>query len=147
DLGGPDTIYGQDGQDIIIGGQASDSIFGGNDDDDLIGGHTVAGGYDAGETIDGGLGNDVIAGDNAMILRRGDGQSRVARQLAGSTIYDANDQALVTSTFRLNPDGVEGRDITLFDQSFAIESGAPYLFGDDYLAGGPGDDVIFGELG
>jgi len=75
-LGGPDTIYGEDGQNIIIGGQASDSIFGGNLDDDLIGGHTVAGGYDAGDIIDGRAGNDVIAVDNALILRRGDGQSR-----------------------------------------------------------------------
>ncbi|HEX6131863.1 MAG TPA: calcium-binding protein [Actinomycetota bacterium] len=69
------------------------------------------------------------------------------RQLAGTLIYDANDQVLVTAVFRSNPDGVEGRDITVLDHSHAIESGQTYLWGHDYIAGGSDDDVIFGQLG
>src|SRR5207237_10385177 len=119
------TSFGEGGTEIIIGGQTADQLYGGDDDDDIIGGHTVAGGYDGNEVIDGGTGNDVIAGDNALVLRRGDTLSRVMRQLsAAGLIYDANDHVLVTSTFRLNPDGAEGRDITIFDHSVAIETSA-----------------------
>src|SRR5262249_54452939 len=52
DLGGNDTIYGEDGQDIILGQQGNDLIYGGNDDDDLIGGHNVAGGQDGNDRND-----------------------------------------------------------------------------------------------
>jgi Ca2+-binding RTX toxin-like protein len=148
DLGGADTIHGEGGEDIIIGGQNGDSILAGADDDDAIGGHTIAGGYDGNDTIDGGAGADVIAGDNALVLRRNDALSPMTRQLsAGGLIYDANDQVLVTGTFRMNPDGVEGRDIHLFDHSFTIEAEAGHLWGNDYIAGGAGDDLIFGQLG
>jgi Ca2+-binding RTX toxin-like protein len=145
-LGGPDTIYGEGGEDIIIGGQGGDAIYAGTEDDDVIGGHTVAGGWDGGETIDGGTGNDVIVGDNGIVLRRGDDVSRIMRTLPGA-IYDAQDNPLVDTTHRHNPDGVEGRDIAILDHSFAIEADFTHLWGDDYIAGGAGDDVIFGQLG
>jgi Ca2+-binding RTX toxin-like protein len=67
--GGNDLIYGEDGDDVILGQQGSDTIYGGAGDDDLIGGQNVSGGLDAGDRIDGGTGNDVIAGDNAEICR------------------------------------------------------------------------------
>ena len=43
-----------------------DDLSGGDDDDILIGGHLVEGGSDTGDTIAGGAGEDVIAGDNAV---------------------------------------------------------------------------------
>ena len=70
DGSGDDLIYGEAGDDMLMGQQGNDILYGGDDDDDLIGGHNVMGGLDAGDSIDGGTGNDVIAGDNATILRR-----------------------------------------------------------------------------
>ncbi len=51
----------------------------------------------------------------------------------------------VTGDPRLNPTGVEARDITLFDHPGA--PGTSGTSGDDYIAGGPDDDVIFGQIG
>ena len=169
DDGGDDKLYGQDGEDIVIGGQGNDLIYGGNDDDDLIGGHNVAGGQDGNDIIDGGrpadadpntgndtyvnsTDNDVIAGDNASILRQGNALSPRIRVLDGTIIYgDSNNgnetrdgQALVTDTPQVNPTGVEARTIVIYDHEDTPLAGT---HGDDYIAGGAGDDVIFGEMG
>ena len=61
-----DVLHGDQGEDIILGQQGDDTIYGGTEDDDLTGGHNVVGGLDAGDRIDGGAGNDVVAGDNAL---------------------------------------------------------------------------------
>jgi Ca2+-binding RTX toxin-like protein len=151
-LGGNDYVEAGSGDDIVLGQQGSDTIYGGDDDDDLIGGHNVAGGHDAGDRLDGGTGDDVIAGDNASILRRNDALSPRMRALQGTTIYgetgtngDAADGlALVTDTHQHNPTGVESRNIVLLDHSSENLSD---LHGDDYLAGGAEDDLIFGQLG
>src|SRR5262249_13701245 len=125
DLGGNDTIFGEDGKDILLGQQGNDTIYGGNGDDDLIGGHNVAGGQDGDERLDGsvsrgagalpatdGTDNDVILGDNGIVLRRGDALSPRFRLLANGLLYDLNDNALVTGATQLDPAGVEVRDIT-----------------------------------
>ena len=147
DGGGADRIHAGDGQDIVLGGQGADWIWGQAGDDDIIGGHNVAGGNDTGDVIDGGSGNDAIAGDNAIILRRGDAQSPRFRTLPGGTLYDGNGNVLVDAGARPSPDGVAGRDITILDHSVSIESSRTDLYGADYIAGGAGDDVIFGGLG
>jgi Ca2+-binding RTX toxin-like protein len=156
DLGGNDVILGEDGEDIILGQQDDDRIYGGNDNDDIIGGHNVPSGHDGSDRIDGGsdhevndmladeTDHDVIAGDNASILRRGDTLSPRIRVLDGDLIYDSNDIAQVTTDSQYNPTGVESRTIVLFDHSFTPLSDT---HGDDYIAGGPDDDVIFGQLG
>jgi Ca2+-binding RTX toxin-like protein len=148
DDGGDDEIYGEDGEDIILGQQGNDTIYGGAHDDDIIGGHNVSGGHDGNDRLDGGSGNDVIAGDNAIVLRRGDAISPRVRVLGGGIIYDENDLIQTTSQFQINPTGVEVRDITILDHSLEIQDNpASLTFGNDYIAGGADDDVIFGQLG
>ena len=45
---------------------------------------------------------------------------------------------------QIYPEGVVQRDVTLFDHAYAT---SPFLYGSDYIAGGPGNDVLFGQLG
>ncbi|MFC1542035.1 calcium-binding protein, partial [Candidatus Latescibacterota bacterium] len=148
DDGGNDVIYAEDGDDIMLGGQGVDVMYGGTGDDDLIGGHNVAGGQDSGDRIDGGMDDDVIAGDNADVLRRGDALSPRIRVLSGDRIYGENTGddgvAMVTGVAQLNPTGVEERIIVLLDHT---DTTNPTLYGSDYIAGGIDDDVIFGQLG
>ncbi len=143
-LGGDDIINAGAGQDIAIAGQGNDTVYGEAGDDDIIGGHNVAGGHDGSDVLDGGTGNDVITGDNASILRRGDALNPRIRTLNGQVIYDSNGTAQVNANPQLNPTGVEERTITLFDHS---DTPAPNIFGNDNIAGGAQDDVIFGQLG
>ncbi|UCE72957.1 MAG: DUF4347 domain-containing protein [Methanomassiliicoccales archaeon] len=151
DGGDGDLIHGNAGDDILLGQQGDDNMFGDEDDDDLIGGHNVVGGIDELDTpaglndiMDGGSGDDVLAGDNSIVLRRTDTVSPRFRALNGKTLYDANGNADVDPTHQEDPRGAKGRDITLLDHSDSPTSGT---FGDDYMAGGPDDDVMFGQLG
>ena len=164
--GGDDLIFGEDGEDIILGQQGADRVFGGNDDDDIFGGHNLENGHDGDDLIDGGSDhgsddrlvdesdNDVIVGDNASILRRGDSVSPRMRVLSEDEdiIYDTSDLVQVTGDPQINPTmvaerNVEERDVVLFNHSLATEMTATETFGNDYIAGGHDDDVIFGQLG
>ena len=73
------------------------------------------------------------------------------RALSGTAIYGtsgADDgRALVTGTFQHDPNGGAQYSVTLLDHSDDIQATGTDLWGDDYLAGGPGDDEIWGELG
>jgi Ca2+-binding RTX toxin-like protein len=144
DLGGSETIQGGTGDDIILGQQGDDVLEGNDGDDDLIGGHNVAGGADGSDVIDGGVGQDAIAGDNASILRQADVQSPRIRVLSGTVIYDANGNPPITAAGQANPTGASARNIQVFDQS---TTPTPGTFGNDNLAGGANDDLIFGQLG
>ena len=144
DGGGADLIRGGDGDDIVIGGQDADRITTGDGDDDVIGGHNVPGGSDAGDYIDTGAGNDWVAGDNANLLRLGHSWSPRFRALLGATIYDDFGNPLLGGIwFDPNPFNEE-RSVRLFDHS---STATPGTYGDDVIAGGPHDDVIFGQLG
>jgi Ca2+-binding RTX toxin-like protein len=147
--GASDVIYGEAGGDYILGQQGTDLIWGGDDDDDIYGGHNVAGGYDTGDFIDGGTGNDVIAGDNASIRRTGAAVSPRFRALEGTMIYGedpvVNDGlCLVTDDAQEDPTGAHVRTIVLFDHSTDTATGT---FGDDTIAGGADEDMIFGQFG
>ncbi len=151
-----DTIYGDAGEDILLGQQGDDIIYGGTDDDDLIGGHNVAGGYDGNDRLDGGGDNDVIAGDNAIIERKprtdpvsGTPTNPRMRALEGTRIYgevpNLNDgDPLITPFGQVNPTGVAERHIVLLDQSNGADTA---MYGNDYIAGGAADDMLFGQLG
>jgi Ca2+-binding RTX toxin-like protein len=126
-------------------------MFGDEDDDDLIGGHNVVGGIDEldvmpglNDIMDGGSEDDVLLGDNAIVLRRYDTISPRMRVLNGETLYDANDDADVTADAQANPSGARGRNITLLDHSHTPTANT---FGNDYMAGGSEEDVMFGQLG
>jgi Ca2+-binding RTX toxin-like protein len=151
DGGDGDLMYGNEGDDIMLGQQGDDDMFGNEDDDDMIGGHNVVGGIDElgatsslNDMMDGGSEDDVLSGDNAIILRRYDTISPRIRALNGKTLYDDDDDADVDSTHQPNPSGARGRDITMLDHS---DSPTPRTYGNDYMAGGPHEDVMFGQLG
>ena len=136
--GGDDTAYGQDGEDVLVGGTR---------DDDL----------------DGGVGRDLVFGDNVTLDRSGttwsqsgatgvygDYRSPRFQKLNGTRIYADGDQTKSNAdgTWMLDPRGsaVWGDfRITLADHD--VTTGERTLFGADYIAGGAGDDQIFGQLG
>ena len=96
---GADLIFGEDGSDVILGEQYGDTLYGGNGDDILIGGSNVWGekdkddpsilryALDGDDRIDGGAGNDAIAGDNAAMCYRPDAIDVRMRVLDGTAIY------------------------------------------------------------
>jgi Ca2+-binding RTX toxin-like protein len=125
--GGNDTIYGRDGQDVLIGGAGSDRIDGGN-------------------------GNDMIFGDNVALSRLNsltDFTDPRFRLLTGSVLYDPTTLLPAVGTaWQRNPDGAalwSNYRITFLDANPATAPANSY--GNDYIAGGAGDDRIFGQLG
>ncbi|MDA1274643.1 MAG: proprotein convertase P-domain-containing protein [Verrucomicrobia bacterium] len=124
-----------------------DTIRGGNGQDVLIGGATV-------DWIDGGAEEDLIIGDNAVldrVPRVGNFTNSLFQTLAGARIYDDLGTSMVDGVPRNEPDGAPvwgDFTLALLDHSF-VEEATPgsTRFGDDYLAGGPDDDRIFGGLG
>ena len=165
-------MWGEEGDDIMLGQQGDDRMWGGPDDDDMIGGHNVAGGFDelsvtgavsatlnpdVNDLMDGDSGDDAMAGDNAIIWRRGDDITPRFRALAdGETaIYttsldDDPDAPEITTNVdgdhQSNPDDVVGRDIQLVDHSDAVEADPQGRFGADVMAGGANSDVMYGQL-
>ncbi|HMC70308.1 MAG TPA: hypothetical protein VKJ07_14225, partial [Mycobacteriales bacterium] len=136
------------------------------------GGSSILVGGPGNDAIDGGAGNDLIFGDNAMLVRTAT-SDRAAdprfRALAGTLIYDVNPVSatftkdLVTSTPQADPRwGANGPwwdnfVITVLDlwrqtPGSAYSLPAPVdtpsnYYGDNYIAGGSGDKMIFGGLG
>ena len=124
-----DTIHGDDGDDYAEGNQGSDLIFGDRGDDDLLGGGSAIDGlfvpgrvgdglWDERDTVHGGDGADVVAGDNARINRGADAQGPVTGLLLGTD-----------------------REVQLFD----VNSGEPAFSGGDFLTGGTERDLMFGQ--
>src|SRR5262249_12894599 len=149
--GNPDNDYidAGAGNDVVMGEQGTDTLFGNTGDDDLIGGSNVVGDQDSNGIIDGGPGNDVIAGDNATVWRRFDTLSPRFITLNAATIYNAladinSSDISPNPVLRADPRGVLHRDITLLDISTTTDT---TRYGNDYIAGGGGDDEIFGQLG
>ena len=153
--GGDDTIKGNANDDLIEGNQARDWLEGNDGEDDVIGGSSAlvsAGGLtlpgsaadlgdpDGTDAIFGGAAADVIAGDNASIIRK---------TAANLTVYNA---ALGTSYATTDPtDNVPGwwlgvttnRLIILRDRG-TLNAGR---FGADLVSGGAGPDVVMGQDG
>ncbi|HKY31809.1 MAG TPA: LEPR-XLL domain-containing protein [Candidatus Polarisedimenticolia bacterium] len=166
DAGEGDRLFGEEGNDLLLGQQGDDRLFGGDDDDDLIGGHNVSGGIDelavsavsaslppqVNDVLDGGQGDDALAGDNAEIWRKATGTSPRFRALTGTTIYDPlagpAGATQVTGDQQLDPRGSVGRDILLLDHTAALQGmvgSRPW--GSDVMAGGLDHDALFGGLG
>ena len=158
DGGAADLLRGNAGDDVIIGGQGADRITGGTGDDDLIGGHNVAGGSDTGDFIDGGDQNDVIAGDNADLLphrrrlepplpgahgrRDLPDRHRLREHRRGRPVRSEPDELLRRPARR---QGAQRHAVRPHGDDSANTPAV--TFGDDVIAGGAEDDVIFGQLG
>ena len=68
--GGNDRLKGKAGDDHAEGNQGGDWLEGNGDEDDLIGGSSFPDQRDTGDVLWGGGGADVLAGDNACIVRK-----------------------------------------------------------------------------
>ena len=129
------------GEDILIGGTGNDAIDGGNSD-------------------------DLIFGDAVQLFRRDVQPGPVNpsaisnpryQTLIGTQIYSTADATLgqplndgIAQGYR-DANGTYAPDwseytIGYLDSSYAIQS-AGTTYGSDYIAGGAGDDEIFGQLG
>ncbi|MFN2611440.1 MAG: hypothetical protein ABR507_11310 [Actinomycetota bacterium] len=151
-IGGVDIVQGMQDDDILVGGA------GGNGCASCIG-----------DYIDGNQNDDLIFGDSVELIRRdvnvaltGDITDPRFETLRGNHIYAITtiDGGVGETTGFSLVDGIarnyrdtgglpawaEYRIINLF-HSFAIQAAGGNQFGNDYIAGGPDDDVIFGQLG
>jgi Ca2+-binding RTX toxin-like protein len=171
DGGAGDIMFGEEGDDLMVGQQGDDRMWGGSQDDDMIGGHNVDTGYDElgspvvdallnppdnlamNDIMDGGSGDDAMAGDNAIVWRRGDVFSPRFRELTEDAIYTTGpDQVdtIITNfdvLHQQDPENAVGRDVQLLDHTDAIELNPLGRYGADVMAGGPDNDVLYGQLG
>ena len=150
-------------EDMRIG--AGDTIYGRGDMDVLIGGA-------AGDDVDGGMGDDLVFGDQVVLERRPGVFTNPRFQLLTSAgriysrtdldaalgqgfTYDNSGQLLILGVAQNHLDRsgqpTFWREYEIKDlfHSFAIAASHDWVntFGDDYLAGGGNDDQIFGQLG
>ncbi|EAQ00456.1 type I secretion target repeat protein [Janibacter sp. HTCC2649] len=147
---GNDTVTLGDGADYGEGGPDTDSVTGGAQDDDVVGGSFTtasgeAGQADAGDTLTGGDGQDVITGDNAKVTRGGPAHPVMSgRGLTTTRGVDLADEGAGS------PTGVSGNDVidagNDADVVFAQRGNDTVTLGDgaDYGEGGPDADSISG---
>ncbi|WP_405339384.1 hypothetical protein [Fibrobacter sp.] len=139
ETGDSDTIFGGDGKDLIFGGAGDDTIRGGKGDD----------------TIHGGLGNDTIAGDE-------DDDKLYGYDGIDVIFGDGFDKSALASTFPkgYGPDNYDDRIMPNFGFDYKKFNGSslsgnkvnePAAFtanyGNDWIEGNDGSDVIFGDSG
>ena len=159
--GAADLIFGNEGQDLQIGGQGDDKMFGNAGDDDMIGGHnvtTVTGSETAidelkkptadsvNDLMDGGTGDDAMAGDNAQIWRNGaalqanDLRLRI-RTLNGALLYNPDGTPNITIAGHNDPLTATTRSVFLLDHTAAIQAAdANSVVGSRY-----GNDLMVGS--
>jgi Ca2+-binding RTX toxin-like protein len=166
---GPDILYGGDGDDILYGGDGDDELYGEEGHDDLIGGL-------GDDMLFGGPGHDILLGDVGTIVRAlypdGSWHRDVFLEDVGMVTgvidmdttplrpvdpdADPNLMALaqkimladlVILTGAFNPDGTKYRnpDTYAWDTDLLLVDLVPA--NDDWLDGGYGDDVLFGQRG
>ncbi len=136
--GEDDTLNGNAGDDMLEGNGGTDTLYGDAGQDDLIGGTSQGSGGqpDAADTIYGGSNGpdlpgdfDVIAGDNASIVR------------------DQNGGQYVTDDFAGDTQDVVRRIVTLFDVATTDFTPAPNTSSGDTLFGEGGFDIMYGQGG
>ncbi|NDV63154.1 LEPR-XLL domain-containing protein [Puniceicoccales bacterium CK1056] len=137
-----DTVHaGSTETELLIG---NDDVLYGDADDDILMGSVGS------DRIDGGSEDDIIFGDNAVIdraLRLGNMTSLRFQELLDGTIYDLAGLVQVDGIPQLDPAG--GAVWSDFAIMFLDHSDTTpvALYGNDYIAGGPQSDMIFGQLG
>ena len=153
-----DTMYGGTGDDYAEGNPGTDHSWGEAGDDDIVGGSSeLASGLftgsepgrpDSSDFLHGGTGQDVIAGDNALVTRGGTAHPVMAgRGLVTPRGVDLADESSGS------PAGVSGGDVIQggndADVVFGQRGGDDVSLGeaDDYGEGGPGVDLVHGDAG
>ena len=130
--GGNDDMQGDGGQDYMEGNAATDTLSGNDGSDDMTGGTGrinddpatgVAGRLDANDFMYGNDGFDVMAGDNAILVRT----------LVGGQ--------WVSNTFNA---GIQHQPRLLLDQN---SPNAALVSGGDLMRGGAQDDLMYGQAG
>ena len=162
---GGDTIRGNLGTDILFGDQAKvvlvnglysslettnrliggvDTIYGGDQDDIIVGGTNA-------DSLDGGMDRDLIFGDNVLLtMNAGSGNAIDPRfrALTGTVIYGTSGLPQVAGEFGAAIQPVPGGRPIWSDWTITLDQLLdPAQFGNDYIAGGGGNDEIFGQLG
>ncbi|MDQ3620579.1 MAG: calcium-binding protein [Actinomycetota bacterium] len=150
-----DTQNGNDGDDYLEGNQDSDTMSGNAGQDDLIGGNDGAGLPDANDTMYGdaattasGDGQDVMAGDNASIVRHptAPGTLEVDQITAGHRrTVTLQDKATAGDTSANGADEMRGNAER--DRIYG-EGANDTMFGngaDDYMEGNQDDDTMRGN--
>ncbi|MDN3722364.1 hypothetical protein QW131_31950 [Roseibium salinum] len=148
---GNDILFGDHGYidailiestDLAEGG--SDIVTGGSEEDIVIGGTL-------GDRLDGQAGDDLIFGDAVRLDWSGDPVNPRFRTLQDGRLFDDNGDALVDRTRSfVNPDNVSvwaDWEVTDLHHSAALQAAGGPACGNDYIAGGADDDIIFGQLG
>ncbi|WP_419904389.1 hypothetical protein [Kiloniella sp.] len=189
---GDDLMFGSDGDDDMIGGH---NVTEGEDDlDDMddaskyglstevvalyfadqeLADLNPAENKEFNDIMDGGTDDDVMAGDNAIIIRQtddlstrfrivGDGgelYTMDAEVLGGIILVDTGFTANITDDFQMHQDMTLVRTVYLLDHDQDTETdglannedGDPLTnarrFGNDIMVGGLNDDELFGQLG
>ena len=122
-------------------------MSGGAGDDDLIGGSSVAGTPDGCDNISGDDGNDVIAGDNAVITRTVIAGNLYKRYTAGSpsgTGLGLENNAVVRTVTLLDRDTIGAADVINGGNNDDTAFGG---LGNDTVNGNDGDDDLTGNFG
>ena len=163
--GGNDTLLGDDGRDTVNGNGGDDAVYGGDGSDKLYGGSgddTLDGGRDD-DSLNGNTGNDDLRGDHGHDWLNGSrGNDTVYGGDGDDRIFgDHGDDILVGSDGHDTVNGGRGDDILLGgdgndvllagrDKDIALGGmGDDYVKGqggtDDTIAGGEGQDQVFGS--
>ena len=151
------TVLGGDGADVLTGGQGADSLFGGRGVDQLAGGagdDRLSSNAAAGETLDGGDGNDrADFSDSASALEVTLADGKVARVTGEPLATLTAIEGVIGSKHpdKLHgtpgPDRLEGGNgadlLEGFDGNDYLDGGS----GPDTLDGGAGNDNVFGGPG
>ena len=149
-----DEMRGGDGDDWLEGNGGIDWLLGEAGQDDLVGGSSsgngvIGGGVaptnerDLGDILAGGLGDDVLLGDNGTVSRPLDGAGLWTRTVGGAL---ALDQVIRSTTMAQIGEsaGAWGNDYLRGDDGHDDEYGQ---LGADYLEGNRGQDALVGDLG
>ncbi len=153
---GADTVYGEDGDDSLFGDQGEDSLRGGEGKDLLHGGpgaDVLKGGRGqdwlrlaGGDLGNGGQGADVLrVGSGRVQAKGGYGADRIGAQGPGRHLLYGNagdDRILVEDQLGRGTRASGGAGD---DRVGAVVDGVTGLAGVRRLAGGEGNDVVFGD--
>ncbi|MBL0167826.1 MAG: hypothetical protein IPP85_12125 [Propionivibrio sp.] len=146
--GGPNSLYGYDGNDTLSGGDGADTLNGGNGNDTLFGndGNDLLDGGTGTDALLGGLGNDTYVIDNVGdTVTENPNQGTDLVQSSITYTLGANVENLtLTGTSAINGTGNALNNVLTGNTAANTLSGGD---GNDTLDGGAGADALIGGLG